>query len=511
MCLDYECMTFKSITEKIWKYRNYYLIFIFAFLILLFCSQCSFLYDFNDWCDVNCFMTMGRGIFQGKVPYRDLYEQKGPILYLLYGIGSLFSANSFHGFFMIEVALFTTFLIFAYKTSNLYVDKTISLFLTIPLGIGICISKAFKTGGSAEELMLPFIMCSLYLTLRDIKSGTNIISKTTLIASGICAAMVFWIKYTLLGFFLAFGLFDVIYTIKQKDYKSLGYVFLYFIGAMIVASLPVILYFGVNGALGDLWTAYFYNNIFLYQSTSPLIDRLTQLIYLWARESALYGLSYVLFLLFGIVFGFRKKNMESLLIISSLSLGYFFIYIGGRFYWYYVLPLSTYGIFGLIELALIIQAIAKRIKIKNQSLVQSIKYLFVAMACVSCYFACFTSTNYVENINRPREDYFQYRFGDQIAATGGTVLNYGDLDLGIYTGVGTSPSEKYFCYLNINLPESREAQQRAVDEGLVDYVFFASGSPITPTNLELHYELLDSVVQKYDSRVRTFYLYKKVR
>lgn len=499
------------IAKKMWSYHNYYLIFLFAFLILLVCSQCSFLYDFNDWCDVNCFMTMGRGIFQGKVPYRDLYEQKGPILYLLYGIGSLFSANSFHGFFMIEVALFTTFLILAYKTSNLYLDKTISLFLTIPLGIGICISSAFKTGGSAEELMLPFILCPIYLTLRDIRSNVGRLRTSTLVLSGVSAAMVFWIKYTLLGFFIACGLFDIIYTIKKKDYKYLGFVFLYFIGAMVASSIPVIIYFGVNGALGDLWTAYFYNNIFLYQSTAPLIDRLKLILYLWIRESALYGLSYVAFLLFGIVFGFRRRNLESLLIISSLALGYFFIYIGGRYYWYYVLPLSAFAIFGLIEIALIIKAITSKIKTNKKSLVQIIQYAFIAISCVSCYYACFTSENYVDNINRPRDDYFQYRFGEQIAATGGTVLNYGDLDLGIYTGAGTSPSEKYFCYLNINLQESREAQQKAVDEGLVDYIFFASGSPITPTNLNAHYTLLDSVVQKYDHNVRTFYLYKKVR
>ena len=45
-----------------------------AFSLLAVCSKSSFLYPMNDWVDVNCFFTVGRGILRGLVPYRDLYE-----------------------------------------------------------------------------------------------------------------------------------------------------------------------------------------------------------------------------------------------------------------------------------------------------------------------------------------------------------------------------------------------------------------------------------------------------
>ncbi|MDO4877210.1 MAG: hypothetical protein Q3987_07505, partial [Oscillospiraceae bacterium] len=47
-------------------------------------STCSPLYPFNPWNDINCFFTVGRGITHGMVPYRDLYEQKGPLIYFLF-------------------------------------------------------------------------------------------------------------------------------------------------------------------------------------------------------------------------------------------------------------------------------------------------------------------------------------------------------------------------------------------------------------------------------------------
>ena len=48
-----------------------------AVLSLTVCTKSSFLYPLNDWVDVHCYFTVGRGILHGMVPYRDLYEQKG--------------------------------------------------------------------------------------------------------------------------------------------------------------------------------------------------------------------------------------------------------------------------------------------------------------------------------------------------------------------------------------------------------------------------------------------------
>ena len=54
-----------------------------AFLILLFTTRSSFFYMCNNWDDVNSYFSMGKGMMNGMVIYRDLYDQKGPYLYLL--------------------------------------------------------------------------------------------------------------------------------------------------------------------------------------------------------------------------------------------------------------------------------------------------------------------------------------------------------------------------------------------------------------------------------------------
>ena len=86
-------------------------------------SKSSPLYPMNDWVDVHCFFTMGRSIWDGLVPYRDLYEQKGPVLYFLYALAALISSRSFIGVFLIEVLCYSMFLYFSGRIAQLYLTN----------------------------------------------------------------------------------------------------------------------------------------------------------------------------------------------------------------------------------------------------------------------------------------------------------------------------------------------------------------------------------------------------
>lgn len=85
------------------------ILLVASIFTLLICSKNSPLYPYNDWVDGNAFFTMGKGMFNGKVPYKDLFEQKGPLLYLIYGIGYLISHDTFLGVYLLEVISYTIF------------------------------------------------------------------------------------------------------------------------------------------------------------------------------------------------------------------------------------------------------------------------------------------------------------------------------------------------------------------------------------------------------------------
>ena len=83
---------------------------LLSFLFLGLCSKSSPLYPMNIWPDVNCFFTVGKSMVHGMVPYRDLYEQKGPILYFLYALAALISESSFVGAYILDAISFGFFL-----------------------------------------------------------------------------------------------------------------------------------------------------------------------------------------------------------------------------------------------------------------------------------------------------------------------------------------------------------------------------------------------------------------
>ncbi len=149
--------------------RKYLIIIFYATVSLLLCSKSSPLYHFNDWVDANSFFTVGKSMFHGMTPYKDIFEQKGPMLYLIHGLGYLISNTTFYGVFVFEAGAFAITLVFAYKLLKLFFNENIALLGVFALPILILGAKYFAQGDSAEEYLLCAQMVSLYYILKYFK------------------------------------------------------------------------------------------------------------------------------------------------------------------------------------------------------------------------------------------------------------------------------------------------------------------------------------------------------
>ena len=141
-----------------------------AVIVVAICSKSSFLYPLNDWQDTNCYLTVGKSIWSGVVPYRDLFEQKGPFLYFLYAFASLISYRTFFGVYLLEVFCCTFFLYYSYKIVEMYSGKKALYYLPF-LAVAVYTSRAFVHGGSAEEICFPILSMSLYYFLKAAKAS----------------------------------------------------------------------------------------------------------------------------------------------------------------------------------------------------------------------------------------------------------------------------------------------------------------------------------------------------
>lgn len=220
----------RNISEKQYKYLIYFYCLIISLIFLFICSKSSPLYPFNNWDDSNSFFTMGKGMANGLVPYKDLFEQKGPIIYLIHAISYLISNTTFIGVFIFEVISFSIFLYFTAKIMLMYCRK-IHILWAMPLISSIILtSYVFVAGDSAEEFCMPLLTISLYTLFNYYKNiYPNKMPTKQVILNGILAGCVLWIKYNLLGFWLGIMVALFVGLIINKKVKDAFLTCIYFL------------------------------------------------------------------------------------------------------------------------------------------------------------------------------------------------------------------------------------------------------------------------------------------
>lgn len=353
-------MKFKNIlktpiTEKQYKWILGIYCLINAFLFLTICSKNSFLYPFNNWDDPNSFFTMGKGMANGCIIYKDLFEQKGPLLYTMHAIAYLLSNRTFLGIFLFEIISFTVFLYFTAKIMSLYVRKVHALWGIPLISFVILSSYVFIAGDSAEEFCLPLLAISLYHFLHYYKNTyPNPMPIKTVILDGFIAGCVLWIKYNLLGFWLGFAAFLCIGLLLHKKIKQAFLTGIYFLLGMLIASIPWLVYFWLNDALYDLFFVYFWVNISSYSSQASILTRLVTALKdasMYANNLrlcssiALLGYGYMMISKRSIPNWYGKIALTFTILISTIGVYY------GANHIYYFLILMAFMILGLIAIA----------------------------------------------------------------------------------------------------------------------------------------------------------------
>ena len=241
-------------------------------VVLALCSKSSPLYAFNDWMDANIFFTMGRSMLGGRVLYRDVFDHKGPVLYLLYGLAGLVGGTDFRGVLVLEIIAMTSFLCTGLRTAELLAGRRLSVWWMALPAAGMAASRAFSHGGSAEELLLPFLAAALFSLVRALHSPTAKPLRAVCV-QGLLAGCALWLKYTVLGFYLAWVVVLAALYLRRGWLAQMGRSVGAYLGGMALATLPWVVYFGVHGALGDWFTAYFYDNLFLYKGEGGGLPR----------------------------------------------------------------------------------------------------------------------------------------------------------------------------------------------------------------------------------------------
>ena len=490
-----------------------------AFTVITLMSTSSPLYPFNYWDDANLFLTIGRCIVAGIIPYRDVYEQKGPALYFVHSLCSLIPGRLFFGVYLLEILNCFVFLYFSWKIVKLFVNvstKKNTVIVTAPFAAIIYSCNMFHLGDSSEELAFPFLTIIFYLVLKAIIKENEIPSTKYILIMGIISGYLFWIKYTFCAFILGTVLFFVAYTIKLRKIKELIKSMIVFLLGVSIVTLPIVLYFLVTDSIKDLYTAYFYNNIFLYGSSTdskiPLIQALANKAY---RIPALFGYSFAnnigiacLLIISILCFTLFIKRIRIFLIIT-LTIDMIIVFGNDIVIFYYGYILMVFTPLALI----LISIIYEELNDKANTILHRTNPFFIVSVIVLSFCILLTGKN-LYLIFRPYEEMPQYVFSQLINQTDNPrILTYDVMDMGFYNASNNLPSNKYFCFLNIeeNLPEILDSQDRLIDEGYFDYIITYSNeyqwdnyNIISEAEYTFPYQTGEVILERY-------YLYENVR
>jgi hypothetical protein len=490
---------------------------ILSFSLLIIATKTSPLYPINDWPDANTFLTLGKGMMKGLVPYRDLFEQKGPLLYFIHGLASLVSNHSFLGVFFFEVISFTVFLYFTLKTIALFIPSRYSLLVLPIFAAAVLNLRSFAHGDTAESFVFPFLMVSLHSLLKHFKEqDPEPMDSKVLLVNGIMAGCVLWIKYAFLGFWLGWILLIFFSLFLKRKYLLALKASLVFLAGMLIATVPWLVYFSLTRSLSEWINTYFILNLTIYPE-AVTFSQIIRTALLSFKQHLTFNPPTITLLAFGtLIFLTTRKFIRSPLLrgglflsIGLLALG---VYGGGKDYIYYFLVFAPFLIFGFILLA---NFYAENLDKEINPMLTALLIFLVSFIAIA-YTLRFNRNTYM--LDWEKSDMVQFKFAARIHQSDEqTLLNYGFQDAGFYTAAGIIPNVKYYQKYNFTygeFPINMDEQNRYVQEERTEFLVLRlnPGEKIKSLNipyLDSNYHMIDRDKQSFGETEYTYLLYQR--
>lgn len=216
--------------------------------------------------DEGIYQVVGHALNKGEVLYRDIWDNKPPLLYIIYALvdGDLFGVKTISLLFGLGSVISFYFL------SLKFFKKYISAFLST-LIFAVLFGAPIIEGNiaNAENFMLLPIIISAYLLFTESKGKNN----KNLIIAGFLLSIALILKIVAVFDFIAFSVF--ISVIRFENRKKLITDLLYFVLSFLSLLLVASFYFIHAGAFSDFISAVFVQNVSYvgeqYGSSMPTI------------------------------------------------------------------------------------------------------------------------------------------------------------------------------------------------------------------------------------------------
>lgn len=306
----YKPYTLKNIVQS--NIENLICLFVMTIVAFLFLLK-SPLHPWlgsNAAIDSSVFKTVALMMEHGYMPYKDSFDHKGPLLFIINFWGNKIS--SYRGVWVFEFLFMVVTLFMLYKIARMsckIVTSYISTFLAISL-----LFSYFNGGNLTEEYAMAFMTISLYIFIDYLNNHQ--ISRLRLIACGLCLGGVLLLRPNMISVWFVFSIAVFLQLLKEKKYHKILAFSTWFVIGISILLVPTIIWLFCNDSLTWCWKAYIEFNkqyissengraafaekwssfFFFFNTTIFLISFLIQ-VYLCSSKKRKFDIIYLIYIL----------------------------------------------------------------------------------------------------------------------------------------------------------------------------------------------------------------------
>jgi hypothetical protein len=233
------------------------------------------------------FKTVSMMIEKGYMPYKDTFDHKGPLLYLINYWGDCISKYS--GVWVIEFAFLTITLFMMYKTARLMCKRSTSV-ISVLIANSL-LFEYFSSGNLVEEYAMTYISIAIFIFLDYLKNSK--ISNLRLLICGASLACTLLLRPNMISIWVVMCLAILIKELIGKQYKKLWNFILWFSIGMAIIFIPIIIWLGTNGALKQCWADYIeFNRLYTSAEGGRALFSAKWSSFLWFFNTSVYIISF---------------------------------------------------------------------------------------------------------------------------------------------------------------------------------------------------------------------------
>lgn len=250
--------------------------------------------------DSSIFIYMGEGLNRGLVPYRDMFDHKGPLLWSIEQLGLILGGGSVTGIWLLELLALSFDIGMAYLCAKTVTGHRGESMMAACLSFVPLITLLYE-GNLSEEWSLPFIYAGLYIYLQyfipgkpgpagegaeNPASGSPVknqkspdltpalhdtppisarrdgIRMAEVLLEGILCGAVLMIRVNGAALWAVFSVALLLVLIARDRTRDALICIPAFFGGVLLSFVPYLIWYGAKGSLKEMWDAYIGFNIY---------------------------------------------------------------------------------------------------------------------------------------------------------------------------------------------------------------------------------------------------------